>query len=92
MLPALSFPINVYEIIEYLPNCKYMSYQDFAKINNCSINDVIQLCESKSGCTHYDIINNRYLILSNQSLNDNNNIGRQRWTCGHEIGHTVCEH
>lgn len=91
-LPTLSFPINVYEVIKYIPNCKYMSYQDFARINNCSINDVIQLCESKSGCTHYDIINNRYLILSNQSLNDNNNVGRQRWTCGHEIGHTVCEH
>lgn len=55
-LPTLSFPINVYEVIKYIPNCKYMSYQDFARINNCSINDVIQLCESKSGCTHYDII------------------------------------
>lgn len=92
MLPSITFPLNVYEIINLIPNCKYMSYQTFAKVNNCSINDVIQICESKSGCTHYDIMNNRYLILCNQSTDGNNNMGRQRWTCGHEIGHTLCEH
>ena len=43
-------------------------------------------------CTHYDIFNNRYLILCNQSTSNNNNFGRQRWTCGHEIGHIVCNH
>lgn len=91
-LPSLSFPIDVYEIINIIPNCKYMSYQDFAKINNCSIKDVIQICESESGCTHYDVSKDRYLILSNQSFSSNNNIGRQRWTCGHEIGHTICGH
>ena len=92
MLPTIQFPIDIKNIINYLPNCRYMSYQDFARINNCSINDVIQLCESKSGCTHYDIMQNRYLILCNQSTQNNNNIGRQRWTCGHEIGHIVCNH
>jgi Zn-dependent peptidase ImmA (M78 family) len=69
-----------------------MSYQEFAKINKCSIDDVIQVCESKSGCTHYDILKDRYLILCNQSTEDNNNIGRQRWTCSHEIGHIICKH
>lgn len=92
MLPEIRFPLDVKEIIRYMPNCRYMSYQQFAKINNCSINDIIQICESKSGCTHYDIKNDRYLILCNQSTADNNNIGRQRWTCGHEIGHIVCNH
>lgn len=92
MLPRIQFPLDIKSIISYLPNCRYMSYQDFAKINGCSINDVIQLCESKSGCTHYDIMQNRYLILCNQSTQNNNNLGRQRWTCGHEIGHVVCNH
>ncbi len=92
MLPTIQFPLDIKNVINYLPNCRYMSYQDFARINNCSINDVIQLCESKSGCTHYDIKQNRYLILCNQSTQNNNNIGRQRWTCGHEIGHVVCNH
>lgn len=92
MLPTIKFPLDVEEVIRYIPNCRYMSYQQFAKINQCSIDDIIQICESKSGCTHYDIMNDRYLILCNQSTVDNNNTGRQRWTCGHEIGHVVCNH
>lgn len=92
MLPKIQFPLDIKSVINFLPNCRYMSYQDFAKINRCSIEDVVQICESKSGCTHYDIMQNRYLILCNQSTQDNNNTGRQRWTCGHEIGHVVCNH
>lgn len=91
-LPTIKFPIDVQEVIRCIPNCRYMSYQQFAKIGHCSIDDVIYICESKSGCTHYDLANDRYLILCNQSTYDNNNIGRQRWTCGHEIGHIVCKH
>lgn len=91
MLPTIKFPLDVKEVIRYIPNCRYMSYQQFAIINQCSIDDIVQICESKSGCTHYDIMNDRYLILCNQSTADNN-IGRQRWTCGHEIGHVVCNH
>lgn len=91
-LPVIQFPINVKEVIKYIPNCRYMSYQQFAEVNHCSISDVIQICESKSGCTHYDILQDRYLILCNQSTQDNNNSGRQRWTCSHEIGHILCKH
>lgn len=92
MLPTIKLPLDVKQIINYMPNCRYMSYQKFAKINRCSIDDVFQICESKSGCTHYDAVNDRYLILCNQSTDNNNNIGRQRWTCGHEVGHIVCNH
>ena len=92
MMPVLQFPLDLSEIIKCIPNCRYMSYQEFARLNDCTIEEVIQLCESKSGCTHYDITNDRYLILCNQSTTNNNNIGRQRWTLGHEIGHTLCQH
>lgn len=92
MMSTIKFPLDVKEVIHYIPNCRYMSYQQFAEINHCSIDDIIQICESKSGCTHYDIKNNRYLLLCNQSTDNNNNMGRQRWTCGHEIGHVVCNH
>lgn len=91
-LPVIQFPIDVKEVIKYIPNCRYMSYQQFAEVNHCSISDVIQIFESKSGCTHYDILQDRYLILCNQSTQDNNNSGRQRWTCSHEIGHILCKH
>lgn len=92
MLPQITFPLDIQEVIKLIPNCRYMSYQKFAKINNYSINDVIQMCESKSGCTHYDISQDRYLILCNQSTQGNNNFGRQLWTCSHEIGHILCKH
>lgn len=91
MLPTIKFPINIKDIINCIPNCRYMSYQKFANVNQCSINDIIQICESNSGCSHYDIMNNRYLILCNQSTTSNT-FGRQRWTLGHEIGHIVCNH
>ena len=91
-LQLASFPINPQVIIKHIPNCRYMSYQQFMKLNNCTLDDVIQICESKSGCTHYDIATDRYLILCNESLDKNNNTGRQRWTCIHEIGHILCKH
>lgn len=91
-MPTITFPLDIQSVIQYIPNCRYMSYQNFAELNQCSIDEVIQICESKSGCTHYDIMQNRYLILCNQSTDDNNNIGRQRWTFGHEIGHVICNH
>lgn len=92
MLSQITFPLNVQEVVKLIPNCKIMSYQKFAEINNCTINDVIQLCESKSGCTHYDKVHNRYLILCNLSTQNNNNSGRQLWTCFHEVGHILCKH
>ena len=73
------------------PNCRYMTYDKFAEINQCSINDVIQVCRSKTGCTHYEIENNRYLIMCNDTIMANNS-GRKRWTTAHEIGHVVCKH
>lgn len=91
-LPAIQFPLDPKQIVKLFPNCRYMSYQRFSELNDCSLEEVVQLCESKSGCTHYDSEKNRYLILCNQSEDDNNNPGRQRWTCSHEIGHIVCKH
>ena len=87
-LPKLTFPINISQIIELIPNCKYMSYQRLAKITYSSMKSIIELCESEAGCTHYDINNNRYLIL----CNENDNEYRQRWTKAHEIGHIICNH
>lgn len=91
-MSKISFPLDVEMILKTIPNCRMMSYRDFAIINHCGIKDVIDLCESVSGCTHYDIETNRYLILYNDSTYNNNNIGRQLWTCAHEIGHIMCEH
>lgn len=90
-LPAIQFPISMNDIFLLIPNCKFMSYQKFADINHCSIQDVITLCQSKSGCTHYDIATKRYLVLLNFT-EYNTNYGRLRWTAAHEVGHILCKH
>ena len=89
-LPRIEFPLRISDVIDRIPNCRHMSYQEFASVSGCSVDSVIALCESKSGCTHYDIKNDRYLILYNDISNDNP--GRVRWTCSHEIGHIMCQH
>lgn len=92
LLPKIAFPLNPTDIVDSIPNCKYMSYQDFARKYGCTVHDVMELCESKSGCTHYDEKSKHFLILCNQSTENHNNPGRQRWTCAHEIGHILCGH
>lgn len=89
-LLRIKYPLDLNEVLSLIPNCKLMSYQKFADINHCSVNDVVALCQSKSGCTHYDVETNRYLILVN--LAETSNYGRRRWTIAHEIGHIMCGH
>ena len=91
-LPCIKFPINVKDIISLIPNCRYMSYEQFARLSNCSVQDVIKFCQSRFGCTKYDARTDRYLILCNEQSNNNNNAGRQSWTLAHEIGHIICNH
>ena len=71
-MEQIRFPIEPDNIISRFSNCRIRTYQQFAQTNGCSIRDVILLCESKSGCTHYDVANNRYLILWNSDNADNN--------------------
>lgn len=89
-ISRIKYPLDLNEVLSLIPNCKIMPYQKFADINHCSVNDVITLCQSKSGCTHYDVETNRYLILVN--LIKTSNYGRRRWTIAHEIGHIMCGH
>lgn len=91
-MDQIVFPIEPDQIIKRLSNCKMLTYEQFAKMNGCSIADVIALCESKSGCTHYDVVNNNYLILWNSEQSGNNVEGRRRWTKAHEFGHVVLKH
>lgn len=91
-LPSISFPLNIDDVVGLFHNCRYMSYQEFAAINHCNIEDVIQLCESVSGSTHYDALRDRYLILCNHSKDYSNSTGRQLWTAFHEMGHILCKH
>ena len=91
-MPIIQFPINPKQLFLLIPNCRILTYQRFAEVNNCSIREVIELCESKSGCTHYDTAQDRYLVLYNDSTANNNVQGRIRWTLAHELSHVRLKH
>jgi len=91
-MEKIAFPIEPAELIAMRDDCRILPYTKFAQINSCDIQDVIMMCESKSGCTHYDPISNRYLILWNDDNHDYNVSGRRRWTKAHELGHVVLKH
>ena len=89
LMGTISYPIQPEEIISYLPQqCRIISYQKMAELNQCSIQDVAVLCKSNSGATHYDVEQSRYLILYNASMNP----GRVLWTLCLEIGHICIGH
>lgn len=91
-LDGLSFPLDPRKPFQLMDNCKLMTYKTFSEINRCSLQEVFLLCESQSGCTHYDVSKNRYLVLFNSSTANNNVLGRIRWTLAHELGHVVLNH
>lgn len=90
--PTLSFPIDARKIIRLMPNCRYMSYQDFENVSEYALDEIIRTCGSEFGCSLFDVSNDRYLVLCNESTDNNNNVGRQRWTFAHELGHIICKH
>ena len=91
-MDELTFPIEPELAAATRSNCRMMTYREFSELNGCSIEETIRLCESRSGCTQYDVLKGRYLILWNDDPSDNNVPGRQRWTKAHELGHVVFGH
>lgn len=91
-MDRIIFPIEPGSLITDIPNCRIMTYSEFAQVNECSVREVIRLCESKSGATHYDTANDRYLILWNRDESGFAGVGRKRWTKAHELGHVILRH
>jgi len=91
-LPRLSFPIHPEEIVKLIPNCRIMTYKEFAKMNCCTVMQVSHICQSDFGCSHFDQVFNRFLIIYNDEIFYGNSFGKQRWTIAHEIGHILCGH
>lgn len=91
-MPEIVFPMDAKNVFSMLSNCEYYSYQEFALQNGFTVEAVSEACGSKFGCTIFNKTSGRYLVLCNQNTDGNNNRGRQRWTCSHELGHILCNH
>ena len=90
-MPHITFPIEPEYIITGIPNVRMLSYSRMTAMHNCSIEDVILVCQSRSGCTNYDCINDRYLLIWNDDTSENI-AARRRWTKAHELGHIMLKH
>lgn len=88
-MSSISFPINPDKLLSLLKeNCRILSYHQAAALNKCTIRDIIQVCNSFDGATHYSPDRKRYLILYNNFSAE----GRILWTKCHEIGHICLRH
>lgn len=87
-METISYPIQPETILSYVPQSRMLSYQKMAEVAGCTVENIVVLCKSSSGATHYDPESGRYLIL----YNANSNPGRIRWTIAHEIGHICIGH
>jgi len=45
-LPTVTFPININQILSTMPNCRIMSYQKFAQINQCTLKHIVLINSS----------------------------------------------
>lgn len=88
-MEIIAYPIQPEKVISSLSkNCRIITYQKMAELNQCTIRDVAVMCKSNAGATHYDIEQDRCLILYNTAANS----GRILWTLCHEIGHICLGH
>ena len=91
-MDTITLPVEPKKLLRQIPNCRTMGYSTFARLNGCSYSDVVTLCESQDGCTHYDVGNDRDLVLLGDQKQFRNVPGRRRWTGAHELGHVVLQH
>ena len=90
-LPAnlLNFPIDFNLLKSYISTLPYMAiytYQEYAELNNVSIDDIIVFCNSCTGCTHSCY--HGYIIM----YNDDEYYPRKLFTLAHELGHHILNH
>ena len=86
------FPVDPVASIHRMPRCKYITYDDLARVSGVDYRTVVKACESLDGCTQYDPVNERYLVAINTSAMYGASKARIRWTTAHELGHISAGH
>lgn len=81
-------PVSIKKIIKMYPNLHLQKFSNFAKKNNLTINETIELLDSEDGCL-WMRDDSTYIILYNDTIE---NKGRVRFTLAHELGHYILKH
>lgn len=84
-----AFPVNPFALIRNEPNISLISYSDFGKMRQLSLNEVIEFTQSTDGATAYLKEKERYLILYNDTIK---HAGRINYTLAHELAHVKLGH
>lgn len=85
-----SLPIDIINVINSIQDkkIKVISYSEFMKFYNLSVNEVYGALTSDDGCC--DCLGDKYVIYYNDLIE----LPKKRiyWTITHELGHILCEH
>lgn len=84
-----AFPVNPFELIHNEPHVSLMSYSNFAKKHQLTLEEVIETTQSTDGATAYSHKQGRYLILYNDTIK---HAGRINYTLAHELAHIKLGH
>lgn len=84
-----SAPIDIFKIVNQIPNLKTCTYSEFAEKQNCTVDEIINLFESDLGAIVRDKCKNNYAIYYNDTKY---NSALDRFTISHELGHYFLNH
>lgn len=84
------YPINVHKVLASFPKVAVISYSQFMKDFNLTIEQTFYYLTSKDGCCDYKPSLDKYIIYYNDITIHNKN--RIAWTVIHELAHICCRH
>ena len=86
------FPVDPSAIARRVDRCRYLTYDELARISVTTYEEIVRACRSLDGCTQYDPVVKRYLVVINTSHRHGASRARIRWTTAHELGHIAAGH
>ena len=86
------FPLDPSVYVRRVARCRYITYDDLARVSGTGYKEVVNACRSVDGCTQYEPTTGRYLVAINTSDQYSASKSRVRWTTAHELGHIAAGH
>ena len=86
------FPVDPTTIVRKVEKCRYITYDELARVSGTRYEDVVKACQSLDGSTQFEPATGRYLVAINTSERHGASRQRIRWTVAHELGHIAAGH